>query len=307
MPDAALIDNPTISPDGSRIVVDISDEKANNIDLWFINSSLSTRSRFTFNPEEEEAGVWSRDGTRLAYRAGVSYGTALFLKPASGLEREHRLLLSPLGDDFIPTSWSADDKQILCTLQTPTSTHLALVPAAGESFVQIAAGPGDQNNGQISPDGKWVAYASNESGNWEIYAMTFPGAAGRWQISRNGGTEPRWSGDGKEIFFLGPRGMVMAASVESRTAFSSSTPVPQLRRRQGRKKIRGQSLHPSRSSNAPDHHPQHRQAVNESGSASGRKQNRRTQTGPAVFHQRICRSSLTRSISGWPRPQLPKR
>ncbi len=85
---------------------------------------------------------------------------------------------------------------------------------------------GSTTNGQISPDGKWVGYASNESGDWEVYVSTFPGAAGKWQISRGGGSEPRWRGDGKEIFYMGPSGMLMAAPVDGASTFSAGTPAP---------------------------------------------------------------------------------
>jgi hypothetical protein len=75
----------------------------------------------------------------------------------------------------------------------------------------------------ISPDGKWVAYASDESGTWEIYVTTFPGAVGKWQVSRGGGTEPHWRGDGKEIFYLGPSGMLTAVPVSTEGTFSTGT------------------------------------------------------------------------------------
>ncbi len=87
-------------------------------------------------------------------------------------------------------------------------------------------GPGNQANGMISPDGKFLAYSSDESGDWEIYVTTFPGAAGKWQVSRGGGTEPRWRGDGKEIFYLGPKGMLTAVPVNPRGTFSTGTPTP---------------------------------------------------------------------------------
>ena len=78
----------------------------------------------------------------------------------------------------------------------------------------------------ISPDGKFVAYSSDESGDWEIYVTTFPGAAGKWQVSRGGGTEPRWRGDGKEIFYLGPMGMLTGVPVSTVGTFSTGTPTP---------------------------------------------------------------------------------
>jgi Tol biopolymer transport system component len=87
----------------------------------------------------------------------------------------------------------------------------------------------NETNGQISPDGKWVAYASNESGDWEIYVTTFPTAAGKWQVSRGGGTEPRWRGDGKEIFYIGTGSTLTAVPVNATDTFSSGNPAPLFR------------------------------------------------------------------------------
>ena len=78
----------------------------------------------------------------------------------------------------------------------------------------------------ISPDGKWVAYASDESGNWEIYVTTFPGADGKWQVSRGGGTQPRWRGDSKEIYYEGPSGILTAVPVNTQSGFATGTPAP---------------------------------------------------------------------------------
>jgi hypothetical protein len=81
----------------------------------------------------------------------------------------------------------------------------------------------NETNGLISPDGKWVAYASDESGVWEIYVTSFPDATGKWQVSRGGGTEPRWRGDGKEIFYIAPSGMLMAVAVNAEHVFTTGT------------------------------------------------------------------------------------
>ncbi len=219
--------NPTISPDGSRVAIDITDRKANNVDIWVENASGTGSSRFTFDPAEEVAGVWSRDGNVLAYRkAGTVLGQGLELKKASGLEPE-KLIFNVKGeDDVIPNSWSGDGQEILCEYQSPSGSHLALVRAVGGALTPFQSGPGNQTNGQISPDGKWVAYASDESGNWEIYVTTFPGAAGKWQVSSGGGIEPRWRGDGKEIFYIGSTGMLNSVSVSAGATFSSGTPTP---------------------------------------------------------------------------------
>ena len=129
-------------------------------------------------------------------------------------------------DDLIPNSWSLDDQQILFTRQGTSGEHLELLPVAGGEPTRFLTGKASETNGQISPDGKWVAYASDESGNWEIYVTSFPGAAGKWQVSRGGGTEPRWRGDGKEIFYIAPNGMLMAVPVTGESIFATGTPAP---------------------------------------------------------------------------------
>ena len=96
-------------------------------------------------------------------------------------------------------------------------------------MLPMLASKGNQGNGQISPDGKWLAYATDESGGWNIYATTFPGAAGRWQVSVGGGTEPRWRDDGKEMFYLDATGMLTAVSISAGATFSSGTPQPLFR------------------------------------------------------------------------------
>ncbi len=129
-------------------------------------------------------------------------------------------------DDFLPNSWSLDDKQILCTRQTSLGEHLEVLSVAGGEPTRFLSGKGSEANGQISPDGKWVAYASDESGAWEIYVTSFPGAVGKWQVSRGGGTEPRWRGDGKEIFYIAPSGILTAVPVDAQSVFATGTPVP---------------------------------------------------------------------------------
>jgi Tol biopolymer transport system component len=226
--DPAIMANPTLSPDGGRVAVDISDQKANNVDVWIESTTGPGSSRFTFDPAEEVVGVWSRDGTMLAYRLADAGGASLVIKRATGLEREKNVFTTPGAsmDDVIPNSWTLDNRHILFTRQTTSGEHLELVAiAGGEPPVRLLNGGGGQRNGQISPDGKWLAYASDESGEWEIYATSFPGAAGKWQVSRGGGSEPRWRGDGKEMFYIAPSGMLMAVPVNGETTFATGQPV----------------------------------------------------------------------------------
>ncbi len=224
--DPTIMANPTLSPDDSRVAVDISDVKGNSVDVWLLSTNGAGNARFTFDPVEQAAGVWSRDGSMLAYRAALTDGAVVFTKRASGLEQEKPLLQSQMKDDVIPNSWSVEGQQILCTDQAPSHSYLMLLPAAGGAPIPLLTTKANETNGQISPDGKWVAYASDESGNWEIYVTSFPGNAGKWQVSRGGGTEPRWRGDGKEIFYIAPSGMLMAVPVNAQSAFATGTPAP---------------------------------------------------------------------------------
>jgi Tol biopolymer transport system component len=208
--------------------LDISDRGANNVDLWLESTAGNYLSRFTFKPEEEVAGVWSRDGKTLAYRSTGATGTELCLKQSTGLEQEKLLLQIPDTDELLPNSWSPDNRQILTTHQSPWGFRLELINLAGGTSTPFLTATQTEEvaSGMISPDGKWVAYASNELGSWEIYMTTFPSAAGKLQVSRGGGTEPRWRSDGKEIFYIAPNGLLMAAQVDSADAISIATPVP---------------------------------------------------------------------------------
>ena len=230
--DAGVLANPSISPSGDRVTVDITDLQTENVDVWIESLKGGGHARFTFDPAEEVIGTWSRDGKTIAFRS-VSNRATLMLKPASGLLRETPVYgMTDLRGDIFPNSWTPDDKQILCTInrdvgqnQGPGST-LVLLPVSGGDPVPFGTTKGAETNGQISSDGKWVAYASNESGQWEIYVTTFPDAAGKWQVSRGGGTEPRWRADGKEIFYIGPKGMLTAVQVGGEGTFATGTPTP---------------------------------------------------------------------------------
>jgi len=230
--------NPTLSPDGTRVAVDVTDLRANNTDVWTYELNRGTSTRFTFDPAEETDGVWSRDGKVVAYRS-IANGSGVDLKNSDGLQAEKVLvkLKTALSDvpnadsyDLVPNSWTPDDSEILCSLQTnnkeSTGSMLVLVPLSGGKITKFLPTDSSKTNGQISGDGKWVAYASNESGDWEVYVTTFPNASGKWQVSRGGGTEPRWRGDGKELYYLGPTEMLMAVPVEAGQTFSSGAPAP---------------------------------------------------------------------------------
>jgi eukaryotic-like serine/threonine-protein kinase len=226
--DVGVIANPTLSPDDSQVALDSTDVKAKNTGIWINDLKRGTSSRFTFDRAEDVAGTWSRDGMLVAFRS-LQGPISIYLKQVRGLEPAKSIdgANVQVTDDIIPNSWSPDDKVILCAFQPVTGgSQLVLVPTSGEKMVPFLATKGGETNGQISPDGKWVAYASNESGDSEIYVTTFPKAVGKWQVSRGGGTEPRWRGDSKEIFYIGARGILTAVPVSSVATFSTGTVTP---------------------------------------------------------------------------------
>jgi eukaryotic-like serine/threonine-protein kinase len=224
--DVGVLANPALSPDNSQVAADIADARASNVNIWLSDLKHTTSSRFTFGQAEDVAGIWSRDGTLIAYRSLLTTNVHIFSKQAQGLQPA-KSLFEVATNDIVPNSWSADDTEILCTFQPDTGgSDLVLLPASGGKSVPFLATKASETNGQISPDGKWVAYASNESGDWEIYVTTFPAASGKWQVSRGGGIEPRWRGDGKEIFYIGAKTTLTAVPVNSEGTFSTGNSTP---------------------------------------------------------------------------------
>jgi serine/threonine protein kinase len=232
--DIGVLSNPSLSPDDGRVAADVADAKANGVDIWISDLKHGTSSRFTFDPAEDSASIWSHDGAWVAFRSTQNTYTRIYLKQAQGMLPAKSIFdigASGSGgngtDDIVPNSWSLDDREILCTLQPAAGgSSLVLIPASGGKIVPFLAAKADATNGQISPDGKWVAYASNESGDWEIYVTTFPTAIGKWQVSRGGGIEPRWRGDGKEIFYIGAGATLAAVPVSTEGTFSTGNPTP---------------------------------------------------------------------------------
>src|SRR5581483_3612292 len=202
-----LLANPSISPDGTRLVFDTADPKERNIDVWIHDLRRNSSTRFTFDPEEETTGVWSRDGKYIAYRWPGS-PEVIRLKNANGFEADRGIAAGTSGHgDMLPNSFAPGDHELLATAQNDLGgLELAIVSLSDKKVTPFLPGNGNKADGQISPDGKWVAYQSDESGEWEVYVSPYPNGGGKLQASRGGGKEPRWRGDGKELFYLNPDG-----------------------------------------------------------------------------------------------------
>jgi len=212
--------NLAISRDGKYVAIDKTDTSNDNTDVFIYDIARSSFRRLTFDPAIDAVPVWSPDGSRIAFGSSRGRNFDIYVKPSDGSQSERELEL-PGGVDMLPLDWSRDGHNLLYLAMPDLWVHSF---ADGKSHLFLKANA-SLNGAQFSPDGKWVAYSSNESGRWEVYVTSFPDARGKWQVSTNGGEEPRWRGDGKEIYFLSPDAKLMAASVDTKAEFESGTPT----------------------------------------------------------------------------------
>jgi len=209
-PDENAPSNPELAPDGQRVALMRTFD--GNPDVWFIDRRGVT-SRFTFNPAIDSSPVWSPDGGRVVFRSTRNGVSDLFQKPANGGSDERSLLIS--SESKTPLSWSQNGRYFLYGVQNPeTAADLWALPMTGDPTpFPVLRSSFDEIEGQISPDGRWLAYVSNESGRYETYIRTFPEAGGQWPVSTSGGTQPRWRPDGKELFYVAPDAKLMAVPI----------------------------------------------------------------------------------------------
>jgi eukaryotic-like serine/threonine-protein kinase len=203
-----------LSPDGKRASVTILDRGVE--DVWLYDVARGLWIRLTFGQADHRVSTWSSEGSRLVFDSNRKGHYDLYQKASSGASAEEMVLEDNLNK--IPLSWSPDDRFFLYASQgTSTGNDLFVLPLTGDRkpfpFLQTEFFEGF---GQFSPDGRWVAYQSDESGKYEIYVAPFPEPGEKRQISTSGGTVPRWRRDGTEIFYLAPDNKLMTAAVSGK-------------------------------------------------------------------------------------------
>ncbi len=217
-------DSFVLSPDGRRLAVQA---RENQIDMWIYDLERGIKTRFTFDSAVHTPGAWTPSGDELTYTATRNGSLDIFSKPSSG-NADARLLAGTPLDEQAP-DWSRDGK-FLIYMAGPRGAKTQLLyrerrpdGSLGEPVVFLKT-PFNASNPRFSPDGRFVAYVSDESGQDEVYVRDFPNGASKWLISANGGSQPRWRRDGKEIFYLEQR-RLMAVSVAARPKFSPGAPA----------------------------------------------------------------------------------
>jgi serine/threonine-protein kinase len=213
---------PRISPDGSMLAVQVSDQEN---DIWVWDFARATLARLTFDPGADQFPVWTPDGRRIIYssqREGSASQLYWQMSDGSGdVERLSQTAASPYGQ--YAHSVAPDGSQLVFG---QGGDLFALTLGGERSITPLVHLNFNEQNGEISPDGRWLAYQSSESGRSEIYVRPFPKVdSGRWQVSTDGGTRPLWSRDGRELFFVTDGRQFMSVAVGgSKSVFTSSAP-----------------------------------------------------------------------------------
>jgi Tol biopolymer transport system component len=229
--EAAPFGSPRLSPDGRKLAVDVFDPVHDASDIWIYDLASGAGTKFVSGTQAHENNpAWSPDGSRIVFasdRKAKGVRPNLWIKPLEGGKEE---LFGEAGESRTPEDWSRDGRFVSFTA-IPISGRRnfqlwTLDTGAGNRASPFAVEALTQGNSRFSPDGRWVAYNSDESGRSEVYVRPFPSGSGTWQVSTAGGALPNWSRDGKELFFLSLDFKLMAAPISTDPKFHAGAPVP---------------------------------------------------------------------------------
>jgi Tol biopolymer transport system component len=217
-----ILDWPAISPDGATVAVGRFDPQTGFFDIWLHDRARDSPSRFTFGPGNNHYPVWSPDGSHIAFTSTRAGDFKLYQKATNGATPDE--VLDKDVRSKAPNDWSRDGRFIIeGTFNDPkTGFDIWVLPLFGDrrpfpylqtNFNEVRA--------KLSPNGQWLAYASDEGKRYEIYVQTFPSAGGKWRVSVDGGSLPVWSRDGKELFYIGADRKMMAVEVKGGSKFEA--------------------------------------------------------------------------------------
>ena len=234
---------PSLSRDGTMLAVSRTLPQTGT-DLWLYDVKRGTPMRLTFDSTSARSGVWSPDGKDVVFAAARN-GTLgqLYRKPTTGSGSDE--LLSKI-DGSIPTDWSPDGRFILFhtnnnldqgIIDQRNGYDLWILSLADRQAKPLVRTPFHEIQGALSPDGRWLAYASDESGAFEVYVQAFPDSQAKRLVSKGGGAEPRWRADGRELFYVSADRRLMAVATTIGAAFEASTPATLFRDERSRPQL----------------------------------------------------------------------
>jgi Tol biopolymer transport system component len=215
---------PRMSNDGRRVAVRILDPQAVG-DIWIYDLERNTRTRFTFDPSDDFGPLWSHDDSRVVFSSARKSPGDIYQRDSAGTAKEEPLLSSNAFE--MALDWSPDGRVLLFQVddpRTPNQMDLWTYSAADGKATPFLQSAFNEILGRFSPDGRWIAYVSNESGKEEVYVVPFPGPGGKWQISTAGGRAPLWTRGGREIVYQAPGDEIMAVEVRAAPTFQAGIP-----------------------------------------------------------------------------------
>ncbi len=214
---------PRLSRDGRRVAIDVGDPQTGRFDIWIYDLARRVSTRFTFEADSVFP-IWWPDDSRIVFQSNRKGQSALYQKVSSGTGNEEFLVQE--GGLKVPTDLSSDGRFLAYhVIDNKTKTwDLGLCSVAEKKTSVFLSTPAAEVNGRFSPDGRWIAYQSDESGTVEVYVQPFPGHGGKWQISKAGGTQPVWNRNGKEIFYVSADNKLMAVDVKADSGFEAGPP-----------------------------------------------------------------------------------
>ena len=216
--------DPALSADQRSVVLEVVDPQKEGSDLWIIDLKRQVPTRLTFDPSWDYSPMWSPDGSRVVFTSDRDREGGVYVKNSSGTTPEVKLISSE--GRLLVNDWSRDGRTILAQLRRPNSIwDIVSFDATGNGTIQDQiATPFIELNSRFSPNGKFFAYQSNESGRSEIYLATFPAGGGKWRISDDGAREPFWREDGRELYYLSLDHHIMAVDVSLGATVEIGTP-----------------------------------------------------------------------------------
>jgi Tol biopolymer transport system component len=223
---ATRYESPSLSPDGTRVLVTLR-ANANENEMWVFDAATgASSSRVTFTRGVARFGIWGPSGNDVVYSMGTPAGPQIFRKPSSGAGDEVRIGETGANYAVFPDDWSRDGRRLIYVAVSDKAFDVWSLDVEQQKREPLLDSSANEVQPRLSPNGRWLAYASDETGTWEVYARGFGKTPGKWQISRGGGMQPFWRGDGRELFYVGLAGAMNVVSIGGDDTLVPAPPQP---------------------------------------------------------------------------------